>query len=140
MKIKMKALELIEKGIPSKTVLKLSESEINLLHSKLIGEAQVTTTQTVELSADEVKKGYKVPDSMMAGKKNVVVTPNPKSPGGVRIEPTTEEVTEEEEVTIDPNKDTQTQDPKQVGPSSNDGFGPDKTEDSSMNDDGMYNF
>ena len=32
----------------------------------------------------------------MAGKKNVVVTPNPKSPGGVRIEPTTEEMKEDE--------------------------------------------
>jgi hypothetical protein len=33
------------------------------------------------------------------------------------------EVDEEEEVTMDPNKETETQDPHQVGPSSDDGFG-----------------
>jgi hypothetical protein len=33
------------------------------------------------------------------------------------------ELEEEEEVTVDPNKETETQDPKQVGPSSDDGFG-----------------
>ena len=132
MKINKKALQLIEKGLSAKTIVKLNETEINLLHSRLLGEAQLTTTQTVDLTADEVKKGYKVPDTVMAGKKNVVVTPNPKSAGGVRIEPTTEEFKEEEEVTLDPNKDTETQDPHQVGPSTNDGF--------DNNDDGMYNF
>jgi hypothetical protein len=33
------------------------------------------------------------------------------------------ELEEEEEVTVDPNKDVETQDPHQVGPSSDDGFG-----------------
>ena len=124
MKINKKALELIEKGLSSRTVGKLTESQISILHKKIVNEAQVTTTQSVDLTADDVKGGYKVPDSVMSGKKNVVVTPNPKSPGGVRIEPTAEgELDEEEEVTIDPNKETETQDPKQVGPSSDDGFG-----------------
>jgi len=90
------ALELIDKGLSAKTLSKLSEGQIGLLHKKLIGEAQVTTTQTVDLTSDDVKGGYKVPDTVMAGKKNVVITPNPKSPGGVRIEPTSEEVTETE--------------------------------------------
>ena len=124
MKINKKALELIEKGLSARTVGKLTESQISILHKKIVNEAQVTTTQSVDLTADDVKGGYKVPDSVMSGKKNVVVTPNPKSPGGVRIEPTAEgELDEEEEVTIDPNKETETQDPKQVGPSSDDGFG-----------------
>lgn len=91
-----KALELVDKGLSSKTVAKLTEGQINILHKRLIGEAQITTTQHVDLTADDVKGGYKVPDTVMSGKKNVVVTPNPKSPGGVRIEPTTEEVTEDE--------------------------------------------
>lgn len=91
-----KALDLIDKGLSSKTVYKLSEGQINTLHKRLIGEAQVTTTQTVDLTADDVKGGYKVPDTVMSGKKNVVITPNPKSPGGVRIEPTSEEVTEDD--------------------------------------------
>lgn len=90
------ALELIDKGLSAKTLSKLTEGQIGILHKKLIGEAQVTTTQTVDLTADDVKGGYKVPDTVMAGKKNVVITPNPKSPGGVRIEPTAEEVTETE--------------------------------------------
>jgi hypothetical protein len=123
MKINRKAFDLIEKGLSAQTVSKLTESQINVLHKKLINEAQVTTTQTVDLTADDVKGGYKIPDTVMSGKKNVVITPNPKSPGGVRVEPTSEEVTEEEEVTMDPNKETETQDPKQVGPSSDDGFG-----------------
>jgi hypothetical protein len=124
MKINKKALELIEKGLSAKTVSKLTESQINVLHSKLMVEAQITTTQTVDLTADDVKGGYKIPDTVMSGKKNVVITPNPKSQGGIRVEPTAEgELDEEEEVTIDPNKETETQDPKQVGPSSDDGFG-----------------
>jgi len=124
MKINKKALELIEKGLSAKTVSKLTESQINVLHSKLMVEAQITTTQTVDLTADDVKGGYKIPDTVMSGKKNVVITPNPKSQGGIRVEPTSEgELDEEEEVTIDPNKETETQDPKQVGPSSGDGFG-----------------
>ena len=41
MKVNKKALELIDKGLSSKTVSKLTESQINVLHSKLLGE-QVT--------------------------------------------------------------------------------------------------
>ena len=78
MKINKKALELIEKGLSAKTVSKLTESQINVLHSKLMVEAQITTTQTVDLTADDVKGGYKIPDTVMSGKKNVVITPNPK--------------------------------------------------------------
>lgn len=36
MKINIKALQLIEKGLSAKTVSKLNESEINVLHSKLL--------------------------------------------------------------------------------------------------------
>jgi hypothetical protein len=38
MKINRKALQLIEKGLTSKTVSKLTESQIDVLHSKLLGE------------------------------------------------------------------------------------------------------
>jgi hypothetical protein len=38
MKINRKALQLIEKGLSSKTVSKLTESQIDVLHSKLLGE------------------------------------------------------------------------------------------------------
>ena len=45
-----------------------------------------------------------------------------QTPTGIKATPT-EEVQEDVEVTTDPNKETETQDPKQVGPSSDDGFG-----------------
>lgn len=91
MKINNKALRLVEKGLSAKTVSKLNEGEIDTLYNKLVSEAQVTTSQYVDFTADEVKGGAKIPDTVMAGKKNVTVTPNPKSPGGIRVEPTTEE-------------------------------------------------
>ena len=115
MKINTKALELIEKGLSSKTVSKLDESQINTLHAKLLGE------QVQEMPA---KKSYKV------GQQGGNLPPAPKGynvkktqTGDVVATPNESELGEEEEVTADPNKDVETQDPKQVGPSSNDGFG-----------------
>ena len=52
MKINKKALELIEKGLSSKTVSKLTESQVETLHTKLFISEQVT-----EIPA---KKTYKV--------------------------------------------------------------------------------
>ena len=43
MKINKKALELIEKGLSSKTVLKLDESQINVLHSKMVSEVTMVS-------------------------------------------------------------------------------------------------
>jgi hypothetical protein len=98
MKINKKALELIENGLSSKTVSKLTESQINVLHKKLVGEqinVSKTDTATITRLKSE-KKPFQVYEK---------------------------ELDEEEEVTVDPNKETETQDPKQVGPSSDDGFG-----------------
>jgi hypothetical protein len=44
MKTNIKALKLVEKGLSSKTVGKLTESQINILYSKLLGEASVTVS------------------------------------------------------------------------------------------------
>ena len=41
----LKAIKLVEKGLSSKTVLKLSESQINTLYNKLIVEATETVTK-----------------------------------------------------------------------------------------------
>ena len=98
MKINKKALELIENGLSSKTVSKLTESQINVLHKKLVDEqinVSKTDTATITRLKSE-KKPFQVYEK---------------------------ELDEEEEVTVDPNKETETQDPKQVGPSSDDGFG-----------------
>jgi hypothetical protein len=107
MKVNKKALQLIEKGLSSKTVSKLTESQIDTLHKKLFAEqTMVSKADTATISKlKQEKKPFQLYEK---------------------------EVDEEEEVTMDPNKETETQDPHQVGPSSDDGFG---TEDDSM---GMF--
>jgi hypothetical protein len=98
MKVNKKALELIDKGLSSKTVSKLTESQINVLHKKLfVEETMVSKTDAETISKlKSEKKPFQVYEK---------------------------ELEEEEEVTLDPNKDTETQDPHQIGPSSDDGFG-----------------
>lgn len=62
MKINIKALELIEKGLSSKTVAKLTESQINVLHSKLVSEITMvskTDTPTID-SLKSQKKPFEV--------------------------------------------------------------------------------
>ena len=115
MKTNIKALELIEKGMTAKTVSKLTESQVNILHSKLLGE------QVQEMPA---KKSYKV------GQDGGNLPPSPKGynvkktpTGDVVATPNESELDEDVEVSNDPNKETETQDPEQVGPSSDDGFG-----------------
>ena len=115
MKTNMKAFQLIEKGLSAKTVSKLNESQINTIHAKLLGE-QVEEIPT--------KKSYKV------GQEGGNLPPSPKGynvkktqTGDVVATPNESELEEDVEVTSDPNKETETQDPKQVGPSSDDGFG-----------------
>jgi hypothetical protein len=116
MKISKKALQLIDKGMTAKTVSKLTESQINVLHTKLFLSEQVQEMPS--------KKSYKV------GQDGGNLPPAPKGynvkktpTGDVVATPNESELGEEEEVTVDPNKDTETQDPHQVGPSSDDGFG-----------------
>jgi len=118
MKINKKALELIDKGLSAKTVGKMTESQIAVLHSKLMIEAVTQqTTTSYNIPTSDLEKGTAVP-APPAGKKMVIQ----KTSTGIKATPM-EEMAEEEEVTIDPNKETETQDPKQVGPSSDDGFG-----------------
>jgi hypothetical protein len=119
MKVNKKALELIDKGLSANTVKKLTESQINILHSKLFNEAVTTTTTTsYNISTDDVKKGVTLPE--VPGKKMTIQ----QTQTGIKATPTEEvKETDEVEVTSDPNKETETQDPKQVGPSSDDGFG-----------------
>jgi hypothetical protein len=116
MKINKKALELIEKGLSSTTVSKLDESQINVLHKRLfLGEQveEIPTKKSYKVGQDggnlpAAPKGYNVKKTATG---DVVATPNES------------ELEEDVEVTTDPNKETETQDPQQVGPSSDDGFG-----------------
>jgi hypothetical protein len=115
MKINKKALELIEKGLSSNTVSKLDESQITVLHKRLfLGE------QVQEIPS---KKSYKVGQdggNLPPAQKGYNIKP---TDGGVVATPNESELEEDVEVTTDPNKETETQDPQQVGPSSDDGFG-----------------
>jgi len=60
MKTNIKALELIEKGMTAKTVSKLTESQINILYSKLLGEQVsgkgVTTISSKNPQAPQIAK------------------------------------------------------------------------------------
>jgi hypothetical protein len=76
MKVNKKALELIDKGLSSKTVSKLTESQIDVLYSKLIGE------QVTEIPS---KATYKV------GPKGGSLPANPKG-YSVRQDPNTKEI------------------------------------------------
>jgi hypothetical protein len=58
MKINIKALELIEKGLSSKTVSKLSESQIEILHKKLFVE-QVNVSKTDTAMINKLKSEKK---------------------------------------------------------------------------------
>jgi hypothetical protein len=121
MKINRKALELIEKGLSSKTVSKLDESQINTLHTKLLGE------QVEEIPS---KKTYKV------GQKGGNLPPAPKGynvkktqTGDVVATPNESELEEDADLDDSAEKDSGF-DPyagnsvgNDDGPSSDDGFG-----------------
>lgn len=86
MKNSIKSLELVEKGLSPNTVSKLTESQINVLHSKLINEQSTTgvTTKTV------TKPITTVSDSALTAGVNVNVDGAQKKvkkvPGGIQIE------------------------------------------------------
>ena len=114
MKINRKALGLIEKGLSAQTVSKLTESQINTLYSKLELSEQVKEKKTYTVGP----QGGTLP----ADPKGYVVSQNPNTKEIIATAAESE-LEEDVEVTTDPNKETETQDPKQVGPSSDDGFG-----------------
>lgn len=117
MKTDIKKLQLVEKGLSVGTIQKLTESQVNVLHSKLISEQSapsiINVPRTDQSKINQLKSQKQT--FQVYEKKDV-----------------DEEIEEDDEVTLDPNQDTETQDPHQVGPSTNDGFNDD--------DDGMYNF
>jgi len=127
----LKAIRLVEKGLSSKTVLKLTESQIDTLYHKLIGEATDVVTKQRTYTADEVNAMKTKGQSLPGGK---AIKLNPDNSLTVTLEG---EIDEDVEVTTDPNKETETQDPHQVGPSSDDGFG-DETDGMGMMEEKKY--
>ena len=64
MKTNIKALKLVEKGLSPKTVDNLTESQINVLYSKLLGEASVSVSSknpnAAQIAKDMTAKGVNV--------------------------------------------------------------------------------
>lgn len=112
MKNNIKGYKLVEKGLSAKTVSKLTETQIETLYKKIFLSEQVTEVPN--------KKTYKVgPKGGKVG--NVVVSQDPNTK---EVMVTTEtEMTEDEENPMNFEKGQRTQDPHQVGPSTDDGFG-----------------
>ena len=91
MKINKKALELIDKGLSAKTVGKMTESQIAVLHSKLMIEAVTQqTTTSYNIPTSDLEKGTAVP-APPAGKKMVIQ----KTSSVIKATPM-EEMTEDE--------------------------------------------
>lgn len=95
MKINKKALELIEKGLTSKTVSKLTESQIETLHRKLFVSEQVTEVPT--------QKSYKVgPKGGKVGNVSITQDPNTKE---VMVTASESEMSEEDDFNLDADQD-----------------------------------
>jgi hypothetical protein len=116
MKNNIKALQLVEHGLSVKTVSKLTESQINTLHSRLIKEqtsqAGVTQRRVVKDVTNVTDAALSNPSGAqinMTGPKKVK-----KVPGGVEIS---------DGYDLEKGGDEVTQNRKQVGPSTDDGFG-----------------
>lgn len=113
MKTNVKALELIEAGLSSKTVGKLTESQIDVLHKKILGEAVTqSTTTSYNIPTSDLDKGTAVP-TPPTGKKMVIQ----KTPTGIKATPT-------EEVQEGKDEDDNKNNPwaichKQLGPKKN---------------------
>lgn len=107
---------LIKFGIPNNIIRNLPESRINSLYRKVINEVQQQTVTTYKATEDDVKKGLHLP----TGTKGVSIKKD--TSGSYKITPESEF---SEEYEMDPmNFDAggRSQKPRQVGPSSNDGF------------------
>ena len=90
MKNNTKALELIEAGLSSKTVSKLTESQIDTLHSKMIGEqVKKTTTTSYVVPQSDATKGVTL--QVPAGKTGMSIQ---QTPEGLKATPTEGEMEE----------------------------------------------
>jgi len=96
MKNRLKSLDLIEAGLSAKTVLKLTESQINILHKRMISEQVIKTERYLEVPTSKLSAGVNVPTDIMAGKKQVTVQSDPTK-GVTKIIPTEEGEMKEDE-------------------------------------------
>ena len=107
---------LVEKGLSPKTVSKLTESEIDTIYSTLISEVTTQQVTKITVPTTDLQKGVKLPPAPPG--KSLEIKNTPK---GVEMI-ASEEVQEDLEDPMDFEKGKRTQDSRQVGPSSDDGF------------------
>ena len=111
-----KIVRLLEEGFSYETIKKMSDLHINKIYES-IEEAQTTTVEKTTYSKSEVQQ---MKDKQGGLNVNGTVTPN--DDGSVTVtQQMEEEMTEDDVDNIHPFKGQQTQDPKQVGPSTDDG-------------------
>lgn len=92
MKFSKKAIELVKKGLTPKTVSKLTESEINVLHKKMVSEIIQTTTPSYTITQDELKKGIALPQQPAGKSMTIKQTPQ----GTIKATPSENEISEDE--------------------------------------------
>ena len=95
MKTKLKiALELIDKGLTPKTLSKMTEGQMNILHNRLVVNEQVVTktTTSYEIPTSEIEKGVTLPPTA-AGKKMTIQ----KTSTGIKATPSEEKELDETE-------------------------------------------
>ena len=116
MRTSEKILNLVEYGIKASTLIDFTDKQINSLHKRLVEQTSLTpVTKTIQTYNVPPNYKGKVPTQ---GKDVMVSTEG----GKTTIMPV-EEVKEDDVDTLQPYKaGQQTQDPKQVGPSTDDGF------------------
>ena len=110
MKTNTKIVDLIYEGFSTDLIKNLSEKQIDVLHSKLM----------------EGKKKTEASEQTASGKGTISVSRKIPQASEIAIELTNQggnvQVTEDEEDSMNFEKGERTQDPQQVGPSTNDGF------------------
>ena len=108
-----KIKQLMEHGLSHSLLSTMNEGQINQLHKMMVGEqSSATTTMVSKNDTNTITQLKQAKEPFQVYEK---------------------ELEEDDEVTMDPNKDVETQDPYQIGPSSDDGFG-------NETDDGMGMF
>ena len=117
MKNSTKVTFLIESGISLNTISKMNQKQINLMVERF------KKSKKEETSENWTETNQKTYTTTLDKAQNLPVPPGAKqiSVSGNTVQVKETEMTENVEVDNDPNKETETQDPKQVGPSTDDG-------------------
>jgi hypothetical protein len=124
MKTKKDILFLAKNGLSSPVISSFSDRQVKILVERFkkfkkeeTSEAWTETSTTSKtLTAPVAEKDLPIPPAP-AGKTNKITVTG----GTIQLTQNEGEMTEDVEVATDPNKETETQDPKQVGPSTDDG-------------------